>query len=433
MREGMREVLKSAALGMLNLWHPKTALAAFRGRNASKAIHNAKLTIVCGFVTIVVLRGSVGFGKFGDPSAWASSGNDDPSSEYFAYRHEQQQKRFLAERGIKASSTPHQWNEGETYSLGPKIIDWDEQRAAWFDQNPGKRTPKPSTLLVSGSQPDACENSLGDHYLLKSMKNKIDYCRLHGIKILYNIAHMDTEMSGFWAKLPLIRKLMLSHPDIEWFWWMDSDAMFTDMLFEVPMEKYTDYNLVLHGWDDMVYKRKNWIGLNTGSFLIRNCQWSLDLLDLWAPFGPRGVRKEMGKLLTASLSGRPVFEADDQSALIYLLATRKEELSEKVYLENSFYLHGYWVILVEKFEQMMEKYHPGLGDDRWPFVTHFVGCKPCKKNSGDYSNVRCFKEMERAFNFADNQVLQRYGLQHAALGTSSVVRTRNDTSRPLEV
>jgi hypothetical protein len=49
------------------------------------------------------------------------------------------------------------------------------------------------------------------------------------------------------------------------------------------------------------------------------CQWSLDLLDAWAPMDPKGpIRDEAGKILMANLKGRPAFEADDQSALIYL-------------------------------------------------------------------------------------------------------------------
>ncbi|KAJ7532793.1 hypothetical protein O6H91_13G020300 [Diphasiastrum complanatum] len=322
------------------------------------------------------------------------------------------------------------------YSLGPKISDWNEQRSTWLNKNPQMPAlvdGKPRILLVTGSQPNPCDNPAGDHYLLKSIKNKIDYCRLHGIEIFYNMAHLDQEMAGYWAKLPLIRKLMLAHPEVEWIWWMDSDAMFTDMVFALPMEKYKDFNMILHGWDELVYNKKNWIGLNTGSFLLRNCQWSLDLLDAWAPMGPKGViRLDAGKLLSKTLAGRPEFEADDQSALVYLLATKKDEWGDKVFLESSYYLHGYWVILVEKYEEMIEKNHPGLGDDRWPFVTHFVGCKPCG-SYGDYPVERCLKNMERAFNFADNQVLQMYGFQHRSLGTAKVKRTRNDTAHPLEL
>lgn len=183
----------------------------------------------------------------------------------------------------------------------------------------------------------------------------------------------------------------------------------------------------------MVYKDKNWIGLNTGSFLLRNCQWSLDLLDAWAPMGPKGpVRTEAGKILTKTLKDRPVFEADDQSAMVYLLVTQKDKWADKVYLESAYYLHGYWGILVDRYEEMIENYHPGFGDHRWPLVTHFVGCKPCGK-FGDYPVERCLKQMDRAFNFGDNQILQMYGFTHKSLGSRRVKRVRNETSNPLDV
>ncbi|KAL5549348.1 hypothetical protein UlMin_004579 [Ulmus minor] len=166
--------------------------------------------------------------------------------------------------------------------------------------------PQSRVFPLTGSPPKPCDNPIGDHYLLKSIKNKIDYYRVHGIKIVYNIAHLDKELAGYWAKLPMIRRLMLSHPEVEWIWWMDSDALFTDM--------------------------KSWIALNTGSFMFRNFQ----------------------------CKGRLAFEADDQSALIYLLISKQKKWMDKVFVENSYFLH-----------EMMEKYHPGLGDERWPFVTHF--------------------------------------------------------------
>ena len=140
-----------------------------------------------------------------------------------------------------------------------------------------------------------------------------------------------------------------------------------------------------------------------------------------------------GELLSHSLAGRPNFEADDQSALVYLLITQKKEWANKVLLESSYYLHGYWVELVDKYEDLMEKSHPGFGDDRWPFVTHFVGCKPCLKAASDYPVDKCFSQMERAFNFADNQILESYGFRHRKLGSSKVNRIRDDTANPLNL
>ncbi|KAH6763490.1 xyloglucan xylosyltransferase 5 [Perilla frutescens var. hirtella] len=167
--------------------------------------------------------------------------------------------------------------------------------------------------------------------------------------------------------------------------------------------------------DYRTYKVSNW---NTGSFLLRNCQWSLDLLDAWAPMGPKGrVRDEAGKILTENLKDRPSFEAEDQSALIYLLISRRDEWMDKVFLENSYYLHGYWVGLVDRYEEFAEKLHS-------PFITHFVGCKPCK-GYGDYTFESCLRSMERAFNFADNQLLEMYVYRHRGLSSPNVKRITN--------
>ncbi|KAH7578361.1 hypothetical protein ACOSP7_000395 [Xanthoceras sorbifolium] len=428
-------------------------LGAQRSRKFRRALRHCRVTIPSFLLTVVVLRGLIGAGKFGTPEQDFVEFRD----HFFLHsRKRGELHRVLEEHRQTTSSSAiysatatattgdkNNYNDfnkpdpNEHYSLGPKISDWDVQRSKWLKHHPNFPNffgaSKPRVLLVTGSSPKACENPVGDHYLLKSIKNKIDYCRLHGLEIFYNMALLDAEMAGFWAKLPLIRKLLLSHPEVELLWWMDSDALFTDMAFEVPWERYKDYNLVMHGWDEMVYNRKSWIGLNTGSFLLRNCQWSLDILDAWALMGPEGkIRDEAGKILTRELKDRPAFEADDQSAMVYLLATQRDMWGDKVYLESEYYLHGYWGILVDRFEEMITKYHPGLGDYRWPLVTHFVGCKPCAK-LGDYPVERCLRQMDRAFNFGDNQILKMYGFSHLSLASRRVKRIRNETSNPLEV
>ncbi|XAR65226.1 Xyloglucan 6-xylosyltransferase [Bertholletia excelsa] len=385
-------------------------------RHNRKSIN--KVTILCGIVTILVMRGTIGINHL-FPTTVA---NNQHLLE--------EANRVIAE--IRSNDEPEPATAlNATYTLGPKITKWDEGRRKWFKRNPNFPNTingKPRILLATGSQPKPCDNSIGDHYLLKSIKNKIDYCRIHGIEMVYNLAYLDAELSEYWAKLPLIRRLMLSHPEVEWVWWMDSDAMFTDMTFEIPMPKYSGHNLVIQGYPDLLFDQKSWIAVNTGNFLLRNSQWALDLLDAWATMGPKGtIREEAGKILTANLKGRPAFEADDQSALTYLLISEKEKWMNMVFLENSYSLHGYWEGLVDRYEEMVEKYNPGLGDERWPFVTHFMGCNPCGS-----SVERCLKSMERAFNFADNQVLKLYGFGHRSLLSSQLKRIRDKTDRPLD-
>ncbi|KAF8721534.1 hypothetical protein HU200_023041 [Digitaria exilis] len=330
------------------------------------------------------------------------------------------------------------------YSLGPSVSDYDARRAKWLRDHPhfpASVSPgRPRVLVVTGSSPRSCGNAGGDHVLLRAFKNKVDYCRVHGLGIFYSNAVLDAELSGFWTKLPILRSLMLAHPETELFWWLDSDAMFTDMLFEPPWSKYVGHNLVLPGWDEKVYVRKSWLGINAGSFVIRNCQWSLDLLDAWARMGPRGpVRYKYGEVLGEALSDRPSYEADDQSALVYLLVTQRERWGKKTFLESSYSLHGYWVEIVDRYEEMMRRrrrngWTPGIagGEERWPLVTHFVGCKPCGGQYASYDAAECRRGMERALNFADDQILRLYGFEHESLNTTAVRRVRNDTGGPLD-
>ncbi|KAG6496515.1 probable glycosyltransferase 2 [Zingiber officinale] len=426
-----------------------------RRRHIRKTLNNLKITVLCGVITVLVLRGTVDFGNLLGAVGGVSGDVDEDHKvvedidrvlREIRSNHEPDDEDD-SNVGVDFSFAPLNYTSAadavaalsafaSKFTLGPKISDWDDQRRRWLDQNPGfpswRPDGKPRILLVTGSTPNPCENPMCDHYLLKGTKNKIDYCRLHGIEIVYNTAHLDREFAGDWAKLPLIRRLMLSHPEVEWFWWMDSDALFTDMAFEIPLRRYAAHNLVVPGQPDLIFKERSWIGLSTGSFLLRNCQWSLELLDAWAPMGPKGrIRDEAGKMLTANLKDRPAFEADDQSALIYLLLRQQERWGGKVYIENSYRLHGYWVGLVDRYEEMMEKHHTGSGNGRWPFVTHFVGCKPCG-SQGDYPVERCFNSMERAFNFADNQVLRMYGFSHENLTSAMISRTEEQTSTPLE-
>ncbi|GJN08093.1 hypothetical protein PR202_ga25982 [Eleusine coracana subsp. coracana] len=341
--------------------------------------------------------------------------------------HEQQQRRLPPPRQLT----------DEPYSLGPSVTDYDSRRAQWLRDHPQFPATiaqgRPRVLVVTGSSPRRCSDPEGDHVLLRSFKNKADYCRIHGFDIFYSTAVLDAELTGFWTKLPLLRTLMLAHPETEFLWWMDSDVVFTDMLFEPPWSKYSRHNLVLPGWDDKVYDAKSWLSINAGSFIIRNSQWSLDLLHAWAVMGPRGpVRFEYGKRFAEALSDRKPYESDDQSALVYLLVTQRDRWGHKTFLESAYSLHGYWADIVDRYEYLRRNGKPGGaaasgGGEVWPLVTHFVGCKPCGGDDGTYEPQRCQRGMERALNFGDDQILKLYGFEHESLNTTAVRRARIDT------
>ncbi|KAL3695785.1 hypothetical protein R1sor_009861 [Riccia sorocarpa] len=302
--------------------------------HCKKSFYNFQLTVICLFVTFLVLRSLLGAGKYGTPN------QDLEEIRNHLIQHIDGSTRTMmqltamkleASSAVEGDVNPRSLIEEEFdyveyfdpakmhHTLGERITDWDERRAAVLnsaDNTEGSNQPhgKRRILMVSGSQQKPYDNPKGDYFILKNLKNKVDYCRLQNIDIFYNMApagHEDVRV------LPLLRALMLSHPEVEWFWWMDSDAFFTDMKFELPLDSYENYNMVVHGWYDMIYEKNSWVGLNTGSFLIRNCQWSLDLLDTWAPYGLVVKPREAAwQLFAKYLDGRRKFESDDQSALI---------------------------------------------------------------------------------------------------------------------
>ncbi|EEF48825.1 transferase, putative [Ricinus communis] len=342
-----------------------------------------------------------------------------------------------------------------SYSIESSIKDWDAKRMEWLKHHPSFASNQ--ILLVSGSQPLACKNTVGDNLLLRFFKNKVDYCRIHGYDIFYNNLLLHPKMTGFWAKYPIIRAAMLAHPEAEWIWWIDSDAVFTDMEFQIPFDKYKDYNLVVHGWSSLVYEKQSWTSINAGVFLIRNCQWSMDFMDVWVSMGPQTPNYESwGQIQRSKFKDKMIPEADDQAALIYLLLKEKEKWGDKIYIEEEYDLQKYWLDVVDAYdnitrgyleikrevpslrrrhaEKVSEKYGASWEQylkakssfQRRPLITHFTGCEPCSGNHNPaYSWDSCFNGMRKALNFADNQVLLNYGFLHQNLVDSSSVSPLN--------
>ncbi|CAI9111251.1 OLC1v1011429C1 [Oldenlandia corymbosa var. corymbosa] len=343
-----------------------------------------------------------------------------------------------------------------TYTLEKPIKDWDAKRKEWLRLHP---TFIPGAqnriLLLTGSQPWPCKNPSGDHLLLRCFKNKVDYARIHGYEIFYANAFLNPKMKSYWAKIPLVRAAMLAHPESEWIMWVDSDAIFTDMDFKVPLKRYKHHNFVVHGWPDLIYEKKSWVAVNAGIFLIRNCQWSMEFLDVWGSMGPASPDyKQWGQTLRSTFKDKMFPESDDQSALVYLLLKEKKKWGHMMYVENEYSLHGYWVgvmgkldditgryekiekktvklrrrhaeVVSESYGKLWEKHLEDAGDRKggWrrPFITHFTGCQPCSgKYNPAYKGDDCWVGMERALNFADNQVLRSFGFRHPDLRNGSV-------------
>ncbi|XP_074308872.1 glycosyltransferase 6-like [Silene latifolia] len=341
------------------------------------------------------------------------------------------------------------------YLMDSPVKDWDEKRQQWFNAHPSLDRSVERVMMVTGSQPMPCTAADGDHLMLRLFKNKVDYCRIHGHDIFYNNVLLHQGMYAYWAKYPLVKAAMLSHPEAEWIWWIDSDAVFTDMDFNLPLEKYKAYNLIVYGWPDALYEHKSSMGLNAGVFLIRNCQWSMNILDRWASFGPQTENfAKWGQIQKAVFPNMENPTSDDQAALCYMILMEKDIWAEKFYLETEYDFQGYFMGVIDKLDnatrhyselekkvpELRKKHAEKFGEEyralwqqhleaagtprplRRSFVTHFTGCEPCSGyHNPHYTDEQCHGGIIRALNFGDSQVLRSFGYTRHNLSLSSSV------------
>jgi hypothetical protein len=117
-----------------------------RMRQIQRFARNAKLTVVCLLLTVVVLRGTIGAGRFGTPQQVLIELRQHFVSHPHRALAEHHDARSRASTTTTSSSSssgrrdepdpPPRSLRDPPYTLGPKISDWDEQRAAWHRRHP---------------------------------------------------------------------------------------------------------------------------------------------------------------------------------------------------------------------------------------------------------------------------------------------------------
>lgn len=141
-----------------------------KSRNVQKVVYNVRLTVLCGIITILVLRGTVFSDMFG---GWGTPPAVPEGTEEHVLTIEEEDLKALEEDPPIDPSVP--------FALGVNITNWDELRGEWLRNNRNvtkNKFGKDRVLLVSGSASKPCDKAVGDHLLVKSLKNKIDYTRL---------------------------------------------------------------------------------------------------------------------------------------------------------------------------------------------------------------------------------------------------------------
>lgn len=131
-----------------------------------------------------------------------------------------------------------------------------------------------SSVIVAAERSKIAIISLYDHNYKHigqySDTNKTQYANKNGYDLFLYHESLDNTRPGAWSKILAIQNHL---KDYEWIYWSDADSLIMNM--QIKLEDIIDdkFNLII--------SRESGTGnLNTGSFLLKNCDWSEKLLKI---------------------------------------------------------------------------------------------------------------------------------------------------------
>lgn len=100
-----------------------------------------------------------------------------------------------------------------------------------------------------------------------------EYARRHNLYLKIHIDGFDKSRALMWSKILFIRDALKEY---EWVWWLDADAAITNQKKTLDSFLQSDADVIIGKDSDET------ILFNTGSFLIRRCDFTFWLLDeIW--------------------------------------------------------------------------------------------------------------------------------------------------------
>lgn len=196
-----------------------------------------------------------------------------------------------------------------------------------------------SSILIAGDV-SVVTLAIGEGYkdaVSKGIENKQKYCKQHDYEFIISEESLDPARHPAWSKILLLLQSMKSSSS-EWFFWTDADSLVMNMA--IPLEDLIDekYNLII---------AKDFNGINSGQFLIRNCEWSINFLQ--------------NVYAHTECINHPWWE---QQAIILELA-QKQDVKDATKIIPQRLMNSYPIEFAEK--AMNINYQPG------DFIIHFAG------------------------------------------------------------
>ena len=174
-------------------------------------------------------------------------------------------------------------------------------------------------------------HTVDDHviaYCDITKENKIEYCKKHGYDFYnFNQMNRDEPTAPEWAKFVYCKKLLGNY---NWLFWTDADSLITNQ--QIKAENFIDnkYDIVT-SFDAC--------GLNTGTFFIKNSEFSKTLLSYLL-----NIRKdyEKGVEYAKKIPSLGEHNLSDQDALAFLINTNWNNCRERVKILNKKLINSYF-------------------------------------------------------------------------------------------
>ena len=297
------------------------------------------------------------------------------------------------------------------------------------------------TLLVSARQSEPCATAGADAWVERAMQNHAEYARQHGMQSTWSSALVDAAYDGAWNKMAFLQKVLrseLTKSETDWLLWVDWDAIFTDMAFELPLEEYEQRRLrLVIGGDPSAtgggpQQRADYLKANTGVMLLRVHNWTLSLVSRMLSRGGRtkAQRRKHALAIQQNVANLCVGCIDDQAVLLEALQTEPSRWAKHTSLERRYLLQAFW----EDFEDALPEAvaaaatttrtpvavplrrlgapplpqlrHKVYGLATVPLAVHFAGCQLCSGKAPEKSE-RCWPAFRRALRLAEGQRARR--------------------------
>ncbi|KAK7203900.1 galactosyl transferase GMA12/MNN10 family-domain-containing protein [Myxozyma melibiosi] len=250
----------------------------------------------------------------------------------------------------------------------------------------------PSVVLVLGLDYKAYKND----YLQKIIDNRKEYADAQGYGLYVRDIHdFDSRVNdpekNEWKKMPLIRAAIDQHPRSDYFWYLDQNALIMNPNLNLE-EHITDpkklNTLVLRDipivppdgtirtYRHVPADRMKFIisqdheGLQTGSFILKNEEYSKFVLDSWSD----------------KLYQEYTFAKKDKGALEHLAQWHPTVLSKMAVIP----------------QRTFNSYPNGVGESLYQdgdFVASFAGCEAPERN--------CIREFERLWDNRGRVVVKK--------------------------